>query len=80
MESAQDVLEELGMSVQTSIHPNKSGSSDSFLQHMGYDPCAVDVLVARTGLTAAAVSAMLLELELDAKVSSLPGGLYQRLA
>jgi len=45
---------------------------------LGYDPCDIDMLCARSGLTAAAVSAMLLHLELDGKVTSLPGGLYQR--
>ncbi|MEK7844959.1 MAG: hypothetical protein AAB259_04355, partial [Pseudomonadota bacterium] len=34
---------------------------------------------ARSGLTAEVVSAMLLTLELDGQISSLPGGCYQRI-
>jgi len=48
------------------------------LAHLGYDPCDIDTLCARSGLTADAVSAMLLQLELDGKVADLHGGLYQR--
>jgi DNA processing protein len=39
----------------------------------------LDALAARTGLSAAALGARLLELELDGAVSRLPGGLFQRL-
>lgn len=80
VESAQDVLEELGLDRGTSVTHNSSGSSDSLLQHMGYDPCTIDVLTQRAGLTAEAISAMLLTLELEGKVGSLPGGLYQRIS
>jgi len=79
VESAQDVLEELGLHALTSARPNSSGSSSTLLQHMGYDPCTIDGLAQRTGLTADAISAMLLTLELDGEVSSLPGGIYQRI-
>ena len=79
VESAQDVLEEFGAAALPPIGPNSSGVSDGFLQHMGYDPCTVDSLVRRTGLTAEAISAMLLTLELEGRVSSLPGGAYQRI-
>jgi DNA processing protein len=50
------------------------------LAHLGYDPCDIDTLCARSGLTADMVSAMLLQLELDGKVASLPGGLYQKIS
>jgi DNA processing protein len=45
---------------------------------MGFDPCDIDGLIARSGLTAEIVSAILLQLELEGKVAGLPGGLYQR--
>jgi len=79
VESAKDVLEELGLAALPSAGRNSSGVSDGFLQHMGYDPCTIDALARRTGLTAEAISAMLLTLELEGKVSSLPGGAYQRI-
>ena len=49
------------------------------LQAMGFDPVSIDRIVARSGLTAEAVSSMLLIMELEGQVSSLPGGRYQRL-
>ena len=49
------------------------------LEKMGFDPCDIDELTVRSGLSAEAVSAALLELELDGKIAGLPGGLYQRI-
>lgn len=46
---------------------------------LGFDPLDVDSLCQQLGLTAHALSAMLLRLELVGKVESLPGGRYQRL-
>ena len=82
VESAADVLEELGEAVSAgeTRAPKLSGVADSLLQHMGYDACGVDALVVRSRLTADAVSAMLLQLELEGKIASLPGGRYQRLS
>ena len=47
---------------------------------LGHDPATLDELVQRTGQSAAALSSMLLMLELEAKVETLPGNRYQRLA
>jgi DNA processing protein len=80
VESAQDVLEELGLTAESPATPNSSRVSAGLLQHMGYDPCTIDILIQRTGLTAEVISAMLLTLELEGKVSSLPGGIYQRIS
>jgi DNA processing protein len=46
---------------------------------LGHDPASLDELAARSGLGAAALSSMLLMLELDGRVASLPGNRYQRL-
>jgi DNA protecting protein DprA len=48
------------------------------LDCLGYDPISIEVLVERTGLTADAVSSMLLILELQGYVASHAGGLYTR--
>jgi DNA processing protein len=80
VESAQDVMEELGVHAQIDPIPHGSGPANGLLQHMGYDPCTIDLLVERSGLTADAISAMLLALELDGKVSCLAGGSYQRIS
>ena len=81
VESAQDILEELGCSVPASTHPREVAQDESpypdFIQNLGHSPCAIDTLVDRTGLTAERVCAILLELELSGRVASLPGGLYQ---
>ncbi|MDP2794995.1 MAG: DNA-processing protein DprA [Sulfurisoma sp.] len=47
---------------------------------LGHDPCSLDTLAARSGLTPAHLLAMLLPLELEGRVAQLPGGLYQRLS
>ena len=82
VESAQDVLEELGWASATaSALPAASAAqgTDALLMALGHDPCTIDVLAARAGLTPDALLAMLLQLELEGHVASLPGGRYQRL-
>ena len=77
VESAQDLLQELGVEVRVpaaAVDPAATG----LLAQLGYDPCDIDTLCTRSGLTADMVSAMLLQLELDGRIASLPGGLYQR--
>ena len=46
---------------------------------MGHDPVDVDSLCLRAGMSAEQVAAELLRLELDGRITALPGGLYQRL-
>jgi DNA processing protein len=87
VESAEDILAELGgfrpsgfASTATASAPAAQGSPpQGLLQHMGHDPVDVDSLCSRAGLSAEQVCAELLRLELDGRVTSLPGGLYQRL-
>jgi len=94
VESADDIVEELapfvpGIAVlpSTSLspaqhHAQKDTLDEEYVQllnHMGVDePLSVDILVERCGLTAEAVSSMLLILELRGRVNSLPGGSYAR--
>ena len=47
------------------------------LAELGHGSATIDDLVLRTGLSAAALSSMLLILELDARVERLPGNSYQ---
>ena len=83
VESASDILEELRLGPASGndrvIDRNLSAPDDGLLQHVGYDPCDFDSLLRRSGLTAEMLSAMLLRLELEGRVGSLPGGLYQRI-
>ena len=81
VESAQDVLEELRLSVPLKSEPTRCDdpAPNELLSMMSFDPCALDELAARTGLTADVLSVMLLHLELDGRIASLPGGRYQQL-
>jgi DNA processing protein len=78
VEGAQDILEELGhfagglpATATTFQHP--------LFAHLGFDPLDAESLAQRSGLTIGELSAILLQLELDGHIASLPGGLYQRL-
>ncbi len=92
VESAQDIIEELGAllgSLEAAAEPSETPTQPAsdrlldpdyrnLLDALGYDPVSIDELIARTGLTAEAVSSMLLLLELEGHVSSAPGGRYSR--
>ena len=79
VDSAEDVLAELGSWQYASTLPSASAGSQVLLEHMGYDPVDIDSLCARAGLPAEKITAELLKLELDGLVATLPGGRYQRL-
>ncbi len=84
VESAQDVLEELGMG-SSGVAPAPAargaigGDTARVLTALGYDPAGIDALTLRCGLPADVVSVALVELELAGDIAGLPGGLYQRL-
>lgn len=83
VDSARDILDELGyhadpVSPPPLDPPPSSGEEVSLLRCLGYDPVGMDALVACSGLTSDSVSAILLLMELDGQVESLPGGFYQR--
>ncbi len=92
VESAQDIVEELGsllgsleptgdslmLATQMSAGRLEDPDYRQLLDALGYDPVSIDELIARTGLTAEVVSSMLLLLELEGHVSSAPGGRYSR--
>jgi DNA processing protein len=87
VESVADILEELPplRGPGASISGGDSASlgtapEDPLLEALGFDPVSLDALSARTGWSAAALQAKMLELELDGHVARLPGGLFQRTA
>lgn len=49
------------------------------LDVMGYDPASLDALVDATGIAPGALSSMLLILELEGEIATLPGNRYQRM-
>ncbi len=82
VESAADILDELGMRL-AAIARTGSGDGtdreDALLVALATAPLAQDQLASRLGLTVTEVSVRLLEAEMDGRVAKLPGGLYQRL-
>jgi DNA processing protein len=79
VESAQDILEELGAFAAPTQVADVPVPSSPALDAMGYDPIDMDTLAQRSGLTIEALSAILLQLELDGTVATLPGGRFQRI-
>ena len=85
VETAADILDELRLAPREAapardLAPEEGGGDEArVMQAMGHDPVDVDTLVQRTTLTAEALYAILLALELDGRVSRLPGGRLQRL-
>lgn len=79
VESAQDILEEFGLREEDRGVAPAPGENNVLLAQMGFESCTIDQLMQRTGLTTGVVSAMLLELELEGKIASLPGGMFQRI-
>jgi DNA processing protein len=86
VETAQDVLDELGLEGIAAAAPSDSGAATDTTSHqavvaaLGGDPCDLDTLVERTHLAADALTAALVELEIDGAVAALPGGRWQRMA
>lgn len=54
--------------------------ADALVDALGFDPVAIDELGARGGWSPQWLASKLLELELDGRISRLPGGRVQRLA
>ncbi|MEE8387453.1 MAG: DNA-processing protein DprA [Acidiferrobacterales bacterium] len=87
VETATDIMEELGPLVATlrqlSDKP-AAGRHDNtadfeLLEYLGFDPIDVNTLVERSGLTAEAISSMLLEMELAGHIQVCAGGKVQRI-
>ena len=85
VETAVDILDELRLAPREAAPQLASAPDDAegdealVIGAMGHDPVDMDALVQRTNLTAEALYAILLALELDGRVSRLPGGRLQRL-
>jgi DNA processing protein len=77
VENAQDILEELGYRKTAST--TVAAPEHPLFMHLGFDPLDAESLAQRSGLTIGELSAILLQLELDGAIASLPGGLYQRI-
>ncbi len=79
VENAQDIMQELEGCFPSINRELSTQSEHALFQHLHFDPVDLDALSTLSGLTIAALSAILLQLELEGKVASLPSGLYQRI-
>ncbi|MCS6995631.1 MAG: DNA-processing protein DprA [Casimicrobiaceae bacterium] len=88
VESAEDVLEELGVSTarlrssgpapEARRAETAQTAADPLAEALGYDPVDLDTLVVRTGRSSSELLAELTMLELDGRAEQLPGGLWKR--
>jgi DNA processing protein len=81
VESAEDILEELrwpAIGAVTKSERDSTGASHPILQLLGFDPCDFDSLLARAGVSADVLAALLTQWEIEGIVEPLPGGRYQR--
>ncbi|MDF0667512.1 MAG: DNA-processing protein DprA [Nitrospira sp.] len=92
IEGAQDILDEILPQVdarqRATLHLDSTlievraplGKEETVVyEALSYEARSIDTIIGRTGLTAAAVSAVLLSLELNGRIRQLPGQQYIRL-
>jgi DNA processing protein len=92
---AADILPEVGISIERNAHADQQvdlplgkpsvmrrldKEFEMLLDALGFEPSTVDDLVERTGLGAGAIASMLLILEMEGRVETRPGALYNRIA
>lgn len=84
----QDIIEELKLDAQSNNAPTQETTetsqeenteNDPLLKIMGHDPISLENIIQLSGMPAHLVSSSLMMLELDGKIATLKGGLYQRL-
>lgn len=88
VETAQDVLEELGAppalpKIERPAAQSDAGEppqEDAVVRALGFDPISLDALVSRTGMEPARLQARMLEMEMAGQLARLPGGRFQRIA
>jgi len=78
VDTVHDILEELHIATSAPVAAARDSEAHPLLSVMGYDPCDVDTLAARSGLPAAEVAVLITRFELDGSIAPLPGGRYQR--
>ena len=79
VENPGDILEELTWLSSAPASSNVAQDTHPIFIHLGFDPVDIDSLSQRSGLTIEDLSAILLQLELAGQVTTLAGGMYQRI-
>ncbi|MBA3581534.1 MAG: DNA-protecting protein DprA [Gammaproteobacteria bacterium] len=92
IETSQQILEELAPHIKSYLQPATKPATDNHstsalpadhqqvLDNLGFDPIDFDSLLARSSLNTQELSSVLLILELQGLVETLPGGRFSRLA
>lgn len=79
VETPDDILNELRLGISRPSQSAISNADHPIFTHLGYEPVDLDNLSQRSGLTVEDLSAILLQLELDGQITTLAGGMYQRI-
>lgn len=79
VETIEDILDEIGTLTPLSPAKLQPTEESDLTRALGVEPVTIDQLVVKLGLTSSTLYAMLLQLELEGQVASLPGGRFQRL-
>lgn len=81
-EAAGDILDELAVLLAVPTHAAaqaaRAAEDSGLMELMGFEPVSMDTLCQRSSLTVSQLSAMLLTLELEGRIATLAGGLFQR--
>jgi len=83
VDSVEHILEELPLGIKREQAPPRQilqqdlSLQEPLLAHIGMTVTPIDLMIDKSGLTAETVSSMLLELELQGVVASVPGGYIQ---
>ncbi len=81
IEGNVQVDQQLGLPIEGNTKVSRLDKEyEMLLDALGFEPSTVDDLVERTGLGAGVVASMLLILELEGRVETRPGALYNRVA
>lgn len=82
IQTAQQIIYELNLPLRQAMQQSANGEAISInplIKYINYDATTIDVIISSSGLTAAEVSAILLELELDGHIAHCDDGKYVRL-
>lgn len=82
VESAADVLAELGIAPESAAAPvtGEAAPDDPLLDAMGFDPVTIDQIAQRVGGNAASIGAGLARLQIEGRVAAMAGGRFQQIA
>ncbi len=84
VESADDILEELGIgggepaNKDTGLHPFADSCEENIFNILSETPCDIDTIIAKLEMQAQQAKLMLLNMEMKGTIKQLPGKLYVR--